>query len=159
LSEIILIIYLVVVVLAALRMRQIGVKLFDLLAFVVNVSAIAWLLFLYIVLSSEQGAQGWWVPWGCMLLSVLLIPITIRGIALGIKLRNDVKPMSHVQGFARLDKNRYLNTELPLLVIWFVLYQRAPFRSHIWLTLLCGVVSAALVAAILALVSRSGGRA
>ncbi len=149
-AKIILVVYVVLVVLGVVRMRQIGVRLLGSLAFVVNVSVVFWLLFLYVDLSSEQ----WWVPLCCLFLSVLLVPITIHGIALGIRSRNDAKLDVTRPVFVSSDTTRYLNAEIPLLVVWAILYQTAPFRSHLGLTLLCGLASAGVVAGILAVVNR-----
>lgn len=100
-GEISLVFYFVFVVLVVLRLRQIGVKLFDLSVFAVNTGVICWLLFLFRFLSpDEYAAHGLrvsndsWIPWCCLLLSVLLIPVTVLGVVRGARSRhnNDVTP-------------------------------------------------------------------
>jgi hypothetical protein len=40
---------------------------------------------------------------------------------------------------------------LPLVVIWVVLDQREPFRSHFWLTVVCALASATPIAIAIAI--------
>jgi|ERR1700722_245584 len=97
-GEIVIIGYPPLALLGALRMWQIGIRPPDLLVFLGNTAACAWLLFLFSIMSSAAGIAAVrelhvpgesWIRWLCLALSVLFYPITIRGIVLALKQRHD----------------------------------------------------------------------
>lgn len=104
-GEVILIAYVPLVLVGVWRMRQIGIKPFDLFVFIGNTGACVWLLFLFSFLSSdEHTARGVhtpsdrWIPWGCLLVSALFYPITIRGIILSLRSRRAGGPLGEKTG-------------------------------------------------------------
>ena len=164
-GEVILICYVAVVTLGVLRMRK-GMSVFDLLVFAVNTGVIFWLLFLYGFLSSgENGAwvlsepSDSWILWCCGLLSVLLIPATIRGIALGATLQQkEVTPDERMAALQSL-RSRYPRAVVTLILgaFWMIFIGRHTFgylRSHSWLITLGIAASVGFGWIILALVKR-----
>lgn len=85
-TKAVLVAYFVLVVLGALRMRRLNIDLIDVLVFIGNACVSAWLLFLFSFLSSNLAPSNRWMSWGCLLLSALFYPITVRGIVLGLRM-------------------------------------------------------------------------
>ncbi len=152
----ILVVYVALVALATLRARQDGTKVFYLVAFAVNTAAICWLLFLFGFLSSgEYVAQGLrapghsWLPWGCLFLAVLLMPITIIGLARGERSQHHEMTPDEQKAALEEVRRRYPGATATLIigVFWMVFIGEGTFgyfRSHVWLIVLGIVASAAL---------------
>jgi hypothetical protein len=162
----IVILYVALVGLGIFRARQRGTKIFYLVAFAVNAAATCWLLFLFKFFSSTQylirGLQGpsaLWISWVCLLLSVLLIPVTIIGLVRGEgSQHHDVisdERMSLLRAAKRQDPAATVT--LTIVVFWMVFIGDGTFgyfRSHFWLLILSVGVSAGLGWIVVILVHR-----
>jgi hypothetical protein len=138
--------YLVTVLLGAVRMRRLGVRFFDLLAFAVNTGAIAWLLFLYISFRSDEHAarllapHDSWIPWCCLLLAVLLIPTTIRGMVRAVLATQQegpaISPKEQAAAIQALTtQNARTTVTLVIGTFWLVFLSVRTFGyflSHFW---------------------------
>jgi len=150
--------YLVTVLLGTVRMRRLGVALFDLLVFAVNAGAIAWLLFLYISFPSEEHAprllapHDSWIPWCCLLLAVLLIPTTIRSMVRAVRVTQRewpaITPKEQAAAIQALTRqNARTAVTLVIGTFWLVFLGGKTFGyflSHSWLILL-GIGASAAV--------------
>lgn len=140
-----LVVYIVLVALATVRARQSGTKLFYLLAFAVNAATICWLLFLFKFLTSDEGvARGIagsgnsWLPWGCLALAVLLIPVSIVSLARGERSgQHEMTPEERKEALEEIRKRAPANTAILIIaVFWMVFVGEGTFgyfQSHLWL--------------------------
>lgn len=151
-----LVVYVALVGLAALRARQSGTKVFYLLAFAVNAAAICWLLFLFRFLTSDEHvARGIaesgnsWLPWGCLALVVLLIPVSIVSLVRGERSgQREMTPEERKKALEEVRRRAPANTAfLIVAVFWLVFIGEGTFgyfRSHFWMIMLGIAASAAL---------------
>ncbi len=151
-----LVVYVALVGLAAVRARQSGTKVFYLLAFAVNAAAICWLLFLFKFLTfDEQVARGIagsgnsWLPWGCLSLAVLLIPVSIVSLVRGERSgQHEMTPEERKEALEEVRRRAPANTAILIIIVfWMVFIGEGTFgyfRSHFWLIVL-GIAASAVV--------------
>jgi hypothetical protein len=151
-----LVVYVALVGLATVRARQSGTKVFYLLAFAVNAAAICWLLFLFRFLTSDEhvareiaGSGNSWLPWGCLALAVLLMPVSIVSLVRGERSgQHEMTPAEREQALEEVRRRAPANTAVLIIaVFWMVFIGKGTFgylRSHFWLIMLGIAASVAL---------------
>ena len=152
----ILILYVVLVGLAILRARRSGTKLFYLLAFSVNAAAVCWLLFLFRFLTSNEhvargiaGSGNSWLPWGCLALAVMLIPVLIVSLVRAERSgQHEMTAGKRKEALEGIRRRAPANTAILIIAIFWIVFigegTFGYFRSHFWLIILGIAASAAL---------------
>jgi hypothetical protein len=151
-----LVVYVALVGLATVRARHSGTKIFYLLAFAVNAAAICWLLFLFRFLTSDgqvalgiAGSGNSWLPWGCLALSVLLIPVSIVSLVRGERSgQHEMTPEERKEALEEVRRRAPANTAILIIaVFWMVFIGEGTFgylRSHFGAIILGIAASAGL---------------
>jgi heme A synthase len=155
-TAMLLVVYIAVVGLATVRARQSSTKVFYLLAFAVNAAAICWLFFLFRFLTSDEdivrgiaGSGNSWLPWGCLALALLLIPVSIVSLARGERAgQHEMTPEERKEALEQVRRRAPANTAILIIsVFWMVFIGEGTFgylRSHLWMIVL-GIGASAVV--------------
>jgi hypothetical protein len=148
LSGITLLCYLAFLLVGLLRMRRFGAKPADLLTFVCHLSVFFWLIFLFVFLSSEEylsrglrAPNDSWMPWSCLLLGVLLLPVMVRDMARGMRARGHDPTTEERDAAFQALRRQYPGAGVTLIVgaAWLIFLSGRTFGfflSHIWLIVL-----------------------
>ena len=151
-----LVVYVSLVGLATLRAKQSGTKVFYLLAFAVNAATICWLIFLFRLLTSDEQVAGGiarsgdsWLPWGCLALAVLLIPVSIVSLARGERSgQHEMTPEERKEALEEIRRRAPANAAVLIIaVFWMVFIGEGTFgylRSH-FLMIALGIGASAVV--------------
>jgi len=152
-----LIAYLIIIGLVIVRTRRMGIHAIHILVFAVNFGACFWLLLMFRFLTMSEnpacaaGMQSHsWLSWGCLLLAILLLVVTIIGLADAG--RPGLQKMTSEERKAAMEEVRRkrpaVTAALMLFVFWAVFIGEGTFkyfRDNIW-QIAAGVVASSVIA-------------